>query len=60
MIKDQNNPEEEPELILQTTVTKRRFQEFLNLHSRLEENNNLKAALKGSFLCKNGDKAIID
>lgn len=47
MIKDQNNQEDEPELILQTTITKRRFQEFLNLHSRLEENNNLKAALRG-------------
>ncbi|KAL0274583.1 UNVERIFIED_CONTAM: hypothetical protein PYX00_002682 [Menopon gallinae] len=45
-LKDQNNSEES-ELVLQTTVVKRKFQEFVKLQSRLEECSYLRSAMKG-------------
>lgn len=40
--------EDGPRLVLQTTSVKRRFQEFLNLQNRLEENPMFRSALKGT------------
>ncbi|XP_068228338.1 uncharacterized protein [Palaemon carinicauda] len=37
----------EPRMVLQTNCVKRRFREFLNLHSALEEESKLRSAMKG-------------
>lgn len=42
-----HSEEDDTQLVLQTTIVKRRFQEFINLQTRLEENPNLKPFLKG-------------
>lgn len=42
-----HSEEDETQLVLQTTIVKRRFQEFINLQTRLEENPNLRQHLKG-------------
>lgn len=48
MLKEEQSSSSDPALVLQTTMVRRRFQDFLRLQTKLEENSNLRASLKGN------------